>query len=58
MRVTVFCTVTVGLLLGCAERRDGSVDPGPRVRLDLSSRYGTMIELGDGRATLRSGDQG
>ena len=35
MRVTVFCTVTVCLLLGCAERRDGSVDPGPRVRLAI-----------------------
>ena len=25
--------------------------------IDLSSIYGTMVELGDGRATLRIGDQ-
>ena len=32
-RVTVFCSVTACLLLGCAELRDGSADPGPRVQL-------------------------
>ena len=34
-RVTVFCPVTACLLLGCAERRDGSADPGPRVQLAI-----------------------